>query len=146
MDADAEPHLFFRSAVGIFLGDRLLHRDRAFNGIDGAGEIRDYAVAGGIENTTVMNLNKMVENCPIGLKLAQGANLVDAHQAAVLGDVGGKDGRELPLDPLAFYHLALLKGAPPRNDQFSAGNIAFLLAIGLLDSAPPGSPIPGDRR
>src|SRR5271167_3768233 len=144
MDADAEPHLFFRSAVGILLSDRLLHRNGAFDGVDGTGEIRDYAVAGSIEDAAMMELDQPVQDRPIGLQLAQGADLVDTHQAAVFGDVSGKDGREFSLDPLAFYHLALLKRAPPGNDQ--QGNIAFLYAIGLCDSAPPGSLIPGDRR
>ena len=78
-------------------GDCLLHGDRAFDGIDRTGEIRDDAVAGSIENTAVMDGDQLVEDHPIRLQLPQRADFIGAHQTAVLGDIGGKDGGELPL-------------------------------------------------
>ncbi len=93
-----------RGPAGVFLGDRLLHRDGAFDGVDGTREIGDHAVAGGVEDAAVMDRDQMVEDHPVGLQPAQGADFVDAHQPAVLGDVGGKDGGELSFDRRAVYH------------------------------------------
>jgi hypothetical protein len=98
MDADAEAHLLALGAVGIFLGDRLLDCNGAFDRIHRAGEIRHHAVAGGIEDSTVVRGDQSVEDRPVRLKSAQCANFVQPHQAAVLGNIGRKDYRELSLD------------------------------------------------
>ena len=108
MNTDAEPHLLSGQAAGVFLSDCLLHRDGAFDGIDGAGKIGDNAVAGGVEDAAVMDPDQLVKDRAVGLQLAQRADFVDAHQPAVFGDVGGKDGGELAFDRLAVYHVALL--------------------------------------
>ena len=115
MDADAEPHLFFGRAVGVLAGERLLHRDRAFDGIGGAGKIGDDAIACGVEDAAVVDRNELVEDRPVGLQPTQRADLVDAHQPAVFGDIGGKDGGELSFDRRAVYHVILKKPAPRAN-------------------------------
>ena len=50
VDADAEPHLLAGGTSGIFTADRLLDRDGALLGLDGAGEIGDETVPGRVEN------------------------------------------------------------------------------------------------
>ena len=68
VDANAEPHLFFGRAVGVLAGERLLHRDCAFDRIGGAGKMGDDAVACGVEDTAVVNRNEFVEDRPVGLQ------------------------------------------------------------------------------
>ena len=88
MDADAKTHLVARRAIGVLLGDCLLHRDRTLDRVHRAGEIRHHAVAGGVENSAMMGGDQPIENRPVRLKRPQGADFVHAHQTAVLGDVG----------------------------------------------------------
>jgi len=45
-------------------------------------------------------------------------DFVEPHQAAVLGDVGRKDYRELSFDDLGVCHRALLKGAHAEVETF----------------------------
>ena len=45
-----------------------------------------------------MHRDQLVEDYPIRLQLPQCTDFISAHQAAVLGDICGKDGGEL-----AFY-------------------------------------------
>jgi hypothetical protein len=116
MNADPETHLLARGASGVFLGNRLLEGDGAFDRIDRAGEVSHYAVAGSIEDATMMGRNQRIEDRPIGLKPAQGADLILPHEAAVLGNVSGKNHRELSFDDLGVYHLASLGGANTGTD------------------------------
>ena len=138
--ANSEPHLFFGRAVGVLAGERLLHRDRAFDGIGGAGKIGDDAVACGVEDAAVVDRNEFVEDRPVGLQPTQRADLVDAHQPAVFGDVGSKDGGELSFDRRVVYHVILKIPAPARANL--GDSIAFFARQRLssrrwkADSAP----------
>ena len=88
MDADAKTHL-------LFFGERLLHCDRALDGVDRTGEIRDDAVAGAAEDPPAIGRDALVENRAAGGQPAQGADLVLTHQPAVACDIGGEDRRQL---------------------------------------------------
>jgi hypothetical protein len=118
MDADAEAHLLARGPVGVLLGDCLLHRDGTLERIDRAGEVRHHAVAGGIEDSTMMDGDQSVEDRPVRLKCAQCADFVQPHQAAVLGNIGRKDYRELSFDGLNVCHL-------PSCRALNAGTCSF---------------------
>ena len=66
----------------------------------------------------MMGRDKPVDDRPVGLERPQGADLVQPHQAAVLGDVGRKDHRELSFDDLVVCHRALLNGAHTEAEIF----------------------------
>jgi hypothetical protein len=104
MDADAKPHLLALWAVLVLFCDCVLDRDSAFDRIHRAGEIGDHAVPGGIEDSAAIGGNQSIEDCPICLKPPQRAELIQPHQAAVLGNVGRKDGGKLSFDYLTFCH------------------------------------------
>jgi hypothetical protein len=104
MHADAEAHLTTFGAIRVFLCNRVLDRDSALDRVDGAGEIRNNAIAGGIENPSAVAGNQSIEDRPVRLQRAQRANLVQPHQAAVLGNIGRKDCGKLSFDYLAFCH------------------------------------------
>src|SRR5215472_11808529 len=120
MDADAEAHLLAWGALRVLFVDRFLDFDRAIDCIYRAGKIRHDAVAGGIEDAPMMSGDQSVEDRPMGLECAQRADFVQPHQAAVLGDVGRKDYRELSFDDLVVRHRALLKGAHTKAQTFDA--------------------------
>src|SRR5262249_31940841 len=88
MHADAEADL-------LFFCERVLNRDRALDGINGTGKIRDYTVAGTAENPPAMGCDTLVENGAAGGQPAQGADLVLFHQPAVACDISGEDRCEL---------------------------------------------------
>src|SRR5262245_19409535 len=96
MHPDAETHL-------LFWGERLLHCDRALDGVDRTGEVGDDAVAGAAEDASAIGRDALVEDGAAGGQSAQGADLVLTHQPAVAGDICGEDRRELAdrLFPLA---------------------------------------------
>ena len=51
-------------AILVFFCDRVLDRDGAFDGIDGAGEIGDDAVSGGIEDPAAMGGDQVDRGSP----------------------------------------------------------------------------------
>ena len=104
MDADAEPHRLADGAVLVLCCDRRLDRDGALDRVDGAGEIGDHAVPGGVEDPATVRSNQAIDDHPASLEPTPRADLVQLHQAAVLGNVGGKDHRQLSFDYLAFRH------------------------------------------
>ena len=110
MHADTELHAFARGALRIFRGDRLLHRQRAFDGIDRAGEIGEHAVAGRGEDPAAIIGDQPVEDRARGAQRPQRADLVLLHQLAVADDIGREDRGELAFDYLAVCHPGLLAG------------------------------------
>src|SRR5580704_9036426 len=96
MHTDAETHL-------LFIGERILNRDRALHRIDGTREIGGDAVAGTAEDAPAMGCDALIENGATGGQPAQGADLILTHQPAVASNIGGEDRRQLAdsLFPLA---------------------------------------------
>jgi hypothetical protein len=126
MDANAKPHLVSLRAVRVLFCDCVLDRDGAFDRVHGAGEIGDYAVPSGIEDSTAMGGNQPIEDCPVRLKPPQRAELIQPHQAAVLGNVGRKDRSKLSFDYLAFCHRPSSGALMPEPNSFDTINIAFI--------------------
>ena len=62
MHADAEAHRLVASTAGIFRCDSSLRRDRAREGINGAGEIGDNAIAGGVKNPAAVGCDQPVDD------------------------------------------------------------------------------------
>jgi hypothetical protein len=110
MDADAEPHLLAGQATLVFFFDGVLDRDGAFDGIDCARKIGDETVAGGIEDAAAMGGDQSIEDYPVGLQPAQRADLVQPHEAAVLGNIGRKYHGELSFDYLDLCHRPSFEG------------------------------------
>ena len=131
MDADAEPHGFALGHARIFLGQSLLHRDRALHGIDGTDEIGDDAVAGGVEDPPAMRRDQPVHDFAAGLEPGERAGLVQPHQPAVAGDVGGEDRGEFSFDRWDG-HLAA-----PLDAEYSRSNRRIGMSpIGLREATP----------
>ena len=74
----------------------LLQIDRALNGIDGAGELDQYTVAGDLEDATAMFGNQRFQNIMAPrLEDSQCAGFVSLHQPAVAHYIGSKDGSDV---------------------------------------------------
>ena len=88
MDADAELDPQLRRDVARTLSHRALQLDRAACRIDGAGELDQHAVAGGLDDAAVMRGDAGIDDgLAQHLELRQRALLVTAHQPAVAGNV-----------------------------------------------------------
>src|ERR1700758_1841495 len=125
MNADAEPHPLPVGTVLVLVFDRFLDRDGALDRIDRAREVSDDTIASGVEDSTAMSGNQSIENHPVGLQSAQSADLVQPHQAAVLGNIGRENCGELSLDDLAFYHPSSSAPLIPQPMRSTRANIAF---------------------
>jgi hypothetical protein len=91
----------------------LLHRDGALNGADDGRKFEKHAVAGNVHDAPAMLANDAGYH---GLVLAQttrGADLVDAHQPAVSGNVSGDDRRELAFN--ALQHSGAPQAITPKS-------------------------------
>ena len=102
----------------VLLGDRALDGDRADEPVDGARELGEQRVAGGIGDAAAVLGDQRVDDRAARGKPAQCPVLVGAHQPAVLGDVGGENRRQTTLD------------MPRHQDDFAA-------ARGAMDSDRP---------
>jgi hypothetical protein len=91
MHADPQLHRLIGAVVGIFCGYRDLHGDCALHSIDRAGEIRDDAVASGVEDATPMRRDQPVDDGAARLQPGERTDLVARHQPAVAGNVRGED-------------------------------------------------------
>jgi hypothetical protein len=78
--------------------DLFLDRDSTLDRIDGAGELREDAVAGRVGDAPAVLGDEPVRQFPMGVQEAKRSGLVGVHQPAVAGDVRAQDGREAPLD------------------------------------------------
>ena len=102
IDADAEIYAARRSAcAGVALGHAGLDLDGAAHCIDDAGELGEQPVAGGLHDPAAVPRDRWDRRVRGDARRAgERAFLVSAHQPAVAGDVGRKDRRELPFDPI----------------------------------------------
>ena len=94
VDADAEPH-------AARLGHRLVARrhdgldlDRALGRVDHARELGQDAVAGGVDDAAAVAADQRQDHRLVRLEVVDRRGLVLAHEPAVAGDVGGKNGGE----------------------------------------------------
>ena len=84
------------------MGKRRLRLDRTLNGIDGAAELCQYAVPGGIGDPTATGGNQAVKDVSSLGQILEGTDLVGPHQAAVSLDVGCKN-RDQPAFGIARF-------------------------------------------
>jgi hypothetical protein len=97
VDADAEFHPAFERNRDVFGFERGLDLDRALDRIHDAGELREHAVTGGVDEPAAMLLDEGVNDFAIRGKCLQRRLLIFPHEAAVAVDVGAEYGGELAL-------------------------------------------------
>ncbi len=108
MDADAKLDPELGRHVDIPLRHRALHFHRTARRIDGAGELDQHAVAGGLDDAAVMRGDAGIDQgLPEHLQLGQRALLVTAHQPAIAGDVSRQHRRQSPIHALAGQKILL---------------------------------------
>jgi hypothetical protein len=98
VDADTEPHLLTGRSIRILLGYGILHHDSTLHGVHGTGEIGDETVASRVEDPTAMRGDQGIDDGSVSVESAEGADLIEPHEAAVAFDIRGEDGDELPAD------------------------------------------------
>ncbi len=106
VDADAELDALVGGDLGVARDHAALQVDRAAHRIDDALELHQNAVVGGLDDAPAVLRDLGIDQLPpVRLHLAERAFLVGAHQPAVAGDVGRKNSREPPLNPIAGQDL-----------------------------------------
>jgi hypothetical protein len=87
-----------------------LNRNRASHGIDGARELDQHAIAGGLDYTAVILGDSRIDDlAPVRLQGSKRADLISTHQARVTGDISRHHCRQTPLDALARHETSRLK-------------------------------------
>ena len=105
---------------------------RTLNGIDGATELCQYAIPGGIGNPTATGGNQAVKDVSSLGQILEGTDLVGPHQAAVSLDVGCKN-RDQPAFGIACFgqdapsNRRLAYSAPGGEDISKFGFFALFL-------------------
>ncbi len=80
------------ATLGVPLGHRLLHRDRAAHRIDDAGKLDQHAVAGGLDDAAaVLGDFRIDQLAAQRLEPFERAFLVRPHQPRIPRHIGGKD-------------------------------------------------------
>ena len=87
----------------------LLQRNRAFDGVHGAGELHQNTVAHQLEDPAVMFGQDRLQNVSAAsLQRGQRAGLVNLHQPAVADHIGGQNGGKATLDAFFGHGMWLL--------------------------------------
>src|SRR5712692_8253324 len=129
VDADAEFHPLLGRDIRVLGVERGLNLDGALDRVHDAGELGEYAVAGGIDESPAMLLDEPVNQFAVGGKSAEGRLLVLPHEAAIAEDVGTEYGGEL-----TFQN-------PPRGATDNRANPAGCQRAGLSNQTRPNSNI-----
>jgi hypothetical protein len=112
IDPDTEYDPLILGHRPIAFGHRPLHRDRAGDGFNQAGELNQDAISRGLHNATLMlgdfRIDQFAALCS---EPGQKPGLVLAHQPAVPSHIGREDSGEAALDPLFAHPVA----SPKRN-------------------------------
>jgi hypothetical protein len=91
VDADAKVDMTVGRQVRIGPGQRCLRFDGALDGVNGAAELRQYAVPSGISNPAAMRGDQAIQDgSPLG-QVPEGTDLIGPHQAAVTLDIGSEN-------------------------------------------------------
>src|SRR5262249_47221347 len=113
----AKIHANAKNDVAIFgliaVGGRhaLLQIDGTLNGIDGAGELDQYTVAGDLEDATAMLGDQRLQNITApGLQDRQCAGFVSLHQPAIAHYIGSKDGSDAAFHRRMLWQLRRFHG------------------------------------
>ena len=95
IDADAQLEALVGGNSARLLGEGPLQRDSAGHRVEGAGELGEEPVAGGLDDAPAMRGDAGVEHRGLQrLEAGQRALLVSAHEAAVADQIGSQDGCE----------------------------------------------------
>ncbi|MCY1240304.1 hypothetical protein D9M72_531450 [compost metagenome] len=89
IDADAKQHLFVRRAFLVATGQLVLHVDRRAHSFHDARELRDEAIAPGVDDTALMRLDEPSHGIAIALQRGERALLVGTHQSGVVLNIRG---------------------------------------------------------
>jgi hypothetical protein len=82
-----------------------LNRDRASHGIDGARELDQYTVAGGLDDAAPMGSDCRINDlAPMRFQSCERADFISTHQARVAGDIGCENGCKAAFE-LRLGHL-----------------------------------------
>jgi hypothetical protein len=74
--------------------------------IDRTTELDQCPVTGGLDDATAMLCNFGInEFAPVRLKRCDGTLLINAHQTAISGDIGGEDGSQPPFDTFRSHEI-----------------------------------------
>src|ERR1051325_5661252 len=100
--ADTEDDPPVLGHLHIALGHPLLRRDGTGHGLNHAWELDQDAISGRLDDAALVLGDLRVDQfAAMGAQPRQRAGFVLAHEAAIAGDIGGKNGREPALDPLS---------------------------------------------
>ena len=98
MHADAEANAALLGHLVVHCGNSFLDAERAVERVDGARELGQDAVAGGVGDAAAMLRDEAIRDIAMGVEQAQRAGLIDVHQAGVAGHIGAEDSSETALD------------------------------------------------
>jgi hypothetical protein len=85
--------------------ERFLDLAGGADGLDGARELGEDAVARGVDDPAVVEIDDRVDDGPVRREQAEGGFLVISHEPRVSGHVGRQDRDELALDGCAHRLL-----------------------------------------
>ena len=95
VDADPEAEALGVRDLPLPLHHATLDADGALDGLDGAGELAQRAVAHQLDDAAAVLGQEWLDQLPVvRLEALERASLVALHQARVTGHVGGEDGGE----------------------------------------------------
>ena len=90
-DAQCDPPVFGDRLVG--RAHRLLKRHRGLDGIHGAGELHENAIAHQLDDTAMMLGNQRLKNFLASVfERSQGSGIIALYEAAVADNVGNENG------------------------------------------------------
>src|SRR6516165_8744022 len=117
IDPDPEQH----SAVGghpfVTFGHHCLHRHGAFDCIDHRRKFKQHAVARCLHETSAVFCHESFSCCEVFAEGAGSADLVEAHEPRVPGNVSGHDCRQPASDP-AWMRFAHGTRSPSRDIMY----------------------------
>ncbi len=128
-DAQAEP-----PGIALGLGERLLDRDGAADGVRHGGELGQHAVPGRVRDPPAPRQDEAVDDLPHGLERPHGAALVGMHSLGIAGDVGGED-RGQPAFRNRPFHGARPFGVLAHCDPFATRPPGMLFAPKTVSNA-----------
>jgi hypothetical protein len=92
IDPDAKAQAALLGHIQIAVGHRALNFGRTTHRVDDAGEFRQHAVTGGLDDPTAMLADLRIDHlAQMRLEAFVRSFLIDAHQARIAHHIGGED-------------------------------------------------------
>ena len=126
IDADAHVDALVLGKAFVPLRHAALDVGGAFDRVDDAGELGQKPIAHQLEDCAAMGRDRRLDQFrPVDFEPLEGSRLVQLHQTAVAGDVGGEDGGELPFHERALWaHATIGQSGPGVSCRVSAADTA----------------------